>query len=105
MRGALAFTLASAGVLWCAALMILLPPAFSHGDDWLVPLAIPLGLAIGAFLALRHFCHHGRGDAPAAVLISLLFAYSVITGFSIGMAVMPAALLLLTAHAAVPAPR
>ena len=105
MRGAVSFGLAAVAVLWCAALLVLLPPGVASGDEWLIPLAIPLVLAVGTFVALSSECHRGRGATLAGVLAWLLFAYSVISGFSIGMAIMPAATALLIARAVVPSPR
>ena len=93
MAGRIAFTLSAGAVLWCAALFPLLQPAFLEGDNSFVPLAIPLGLAMAVFVLLHLTCKRGSEVAGgvAAVLAGLLFAYAIITGFSIGMAILPAA--------------
>ena len=104
MAGRLAFVLSAGAVLWCAALVPLLTPAFDAADEPLVPLAIPLVLAAGVFGLLHRMCKTGSQAAGsvAAVLAGLLVAYAFVTGFSIGMAIMPAALAALAAATVMP---
>ena len=125
-RGWWAFGLASAGVLWTAALIpgAFFLPAYSgesatsagttaHTTDTLVgvngawvvpPLAVLLLLSIGAWLGLHASCTTGsrRGRTLGKVAAGLLVAAAVLT-FSLGFLVLPAALLVVVAAALTPA--
>jgi hypothetical protein len=105
MAGKLSFGFATIGVLWCAALVVYLPQTFISDDEPMLAVIIPVLLAGGVFVALHRTCHGHRGRSAAWTLAALLYAYSVITGFSIGMFVMPAAAAMLAAAATVPSPR
>ena len=105
MAGKLSFGFASAGLLWMLAMLAYLPSTFLPGDDDLVPVVIPVVLAAGAYLALQRTCHGHRGRSVAWTCAGLLYAYCVISGFSIGLLLMPGAVALLLATAIVPTPR
>ena len=105
MAGKLSFGFAAIGVLWCTAAMIYLPRLFLPGDDDMLPVVIPVVLAVLSYAGLHAACHGRRGLSAGWLFAWLLFFYSVISGFSIGMFIMPGALALLLAAAIVPAPR
>jgi len=67
-------------------------------------LAIPLLVTTGVWMLLHIACRSNVAWAKGAAttIASLLVAFAVLTGFSIGMFVMPAALLLLLAAVRTP---
>lgn len=62
-----------------------------NGLGVLVPLAVPLVLALVAFAGLHARCSRGseRGFTAAVVVLSLLAGFTLLTGFSIGLLVLP----------------
>jgi hypothetical protein len=123
-KGRWAFGLASAGVLWTAALI---PGAFyfpAYGGEsssgggtvhttatlvgvngtWAVALLVPpVVLAVAAWLGLHGSCSTGsrRSRLVGNVAAGLLAAYAVLT-FSAGFLALPAALLIVVAAAVTP---
>jgi hypothetical protein len=125
-KGLWAFGLASAGVLWTAALIpgAFLFPAYSGetvtsagstiqttdtlvgvNGTWVVaPLAVLLLLSVAAWVGLHASCATGsrRGRKLGQVAAGLLACAAVLT-FSLGFLALPAALLLALAAALTPA--
>lgn len=109
-RGRLAFTLATAAV-GCAAVFTawaLTASVYSSGQTFLqanpeflvrVALALPLLITAAVWMLLHVSCRSNAGWAKTAatIIASLLVGFAVLTGFSIGLFVMPVALLLLLA--------
>jgi hypothetical protein len=109
------FWLANLAVVWAALFTAwaLFESAYSSGETILeenperlvlVAVAAPLVLASAVWLLLHVAC---RFDAiwarrAASVLAWLLVAFAVITGFSIGLFVLPAAIALVAAAALTP---
>ena len=132
-RGRLAFGFATGAVLWSLALVAgaFVLPAYS-GDGcqstpggsvscgslpsqtlfavngwWVVELLLAAALVTGlAFSALHRYCVTGRQRVmtAATVFIGLLAAFAFVSGFSIGLFVFPAVLLLIGSAALTPAP-
>jgi hypothetical protein len=77
-----------------------------NGLSVLVPLAIPAALAALVWLALHRRCsRETRWSGPVAwALIGLLGAFSVVTSLTVGLFVMPVALLLAGAAVSTPVP-
>jgi len=126
----LAFSLASLGALWLAALVpaTFLAPAYSGSEctagprsaavctsstatsfavnGWLVVwYALGLALAgVAVFALLRRFCSTGSRLAVclAEVTVALTLAFALVAAASIGFFVLPGALLLLVATAVTP---
>lgn len=75
---------------------------------WLLGLmGVPAALGLIAWIGLRRKCS-GRGSEDAKLAwipISLLLAFSIIGGFSVGVFVLPAALALVVAGALTPSPQ
>jgi hypothetical protein len=108
-RGTAAWVLTSGAILLSLLLLVgaFVVPVYSGdpaGDETLVgvngrgvllPLSVPLLLSVVAWAGLRRKCEYGsrRGERFAFCSLVLLFLYAVITGFSIGLAVTPIALL------------
>jgi hypothetical protein len=113
-----AFGLATAAVAYAAAFTAwaLTAPVYSSGQTILeanselsvrVAIAMPLLVTSAVWLLLHVAC---RFDAPRARIVAstvawLLVAFAVITGFSIGMFVLPGAALLVAAAALTPVAR
>jgi hypothetical protein len=124
-RGRLAFGLTVAGFAWAAALVpaALLVPVYSgktesgsgdsvstsatlvgeNGLGVLLPIAIPAAVAALVWLALHRRCTHGTAAYWAWSLVALLAAFSFVAAASIGMFLMPIALLLAGAAMLTPA--
>jgi hypothetical protein len=109
--GTAAFGLATAGVALAAAFTwwALTASAYSPGGETIleenpeatvrVALALPLATSLLVWIALHVACRRGSRAARAIglTLAWLLVAFSVIGGFTIGMAVMPCAVALTVA--------
>jgi hypothetical protein len=132
MRGRIAFSLAAAAVGWCLFLIVAsftvafyanrqctpIPRSFSTRcvsttstafavNGWIVIFYL-IGVALASclvFVALRRICSRTKTRASfvAWLGIVLLLAFSYVTGFSIGPAILPGVLLL--AFAAIVTPR
>ena len=127
IRGRTAFALSIAAIVWGLGLIV---AAFTfpltsmsqttgempkehhspllNGDEGVaafLALPIPALLAAIGALALHRKCSRGsrRGESIAAATIALLFATAAITVFSVGAAILPIAVLLLTSAALTPA--
>jgi hypothetical protein len=107
----MAFGLATAAVVYAAAftVWVLTAPVYGSGQTLLdenpeasvrVAIAMPLLVASIVWLLLLM-----RARIPALIVAWLLVAFAVITGFSIGMFVLPAALMLVVAAALTPVTR
>jgi hypothetical protein len=120
-----AFWLANAGVAWCALMswMFTWRPVYAgssqsvssdgtttsfdtsatlaevNGDRVLYLLAVPLAVALVAWLGMHVFCRYGRRGAIglAYAAASLLLVFSFLGGATIGLFYMPAAAVLLVA--------
>jgi hypothetical protein len=109
-RGAAAWAATSAAIalsvlLLVAAVVLPVYEAFPESDRTtlvevngagvLLPVAVPLLLSVIAWLGLRRKCATGsrRGERYAFWALVLLFAFAIISGFSIGVAVSPIAVL------------
>jgi hypothetical protein len=123
-RGRWAFALTAAGFAWAAALVpaALLVPVYSgktasasgsfstnatlvaeNGAGVLVPIAIPAAVAALVWYALHRRCTRGGSSYLAWSLVALLAAFSFVAAASIGMFLMPIALLLAGAATLTPA--
>ena len=96
--------LAAAGVAWCAAMIPVLGPYAEEGAGQLVWIGAPVVLAAAAWLGLHRACATGRrgGLYAADAMTFLLVAFVVVTGFSIGMAYLPAGAALVAALTLMP---
>ena len=116
--GWLAFWLASAAVAAAGAFTVwaLVAPVYASGQTVLqanpefsvrIAIATPLVLASVVWVLLRAACRFNANWArvTGATLAWLLLAFGVITGFSIGMLVLPAAGLLVLAATVTPVTR
>jgi hypothetical protein len=105
--GYAAFALATAAVVWTAGFTwwALTAPAYSDGEtilqanpETLVRIAVgtPLASSMLAWVLLHIACRRGSTTAHTAglVLASLLVIFSFVTGFSIGLLVLPGAVAL-----------
>jgi hypothetical protein len=112
------FWLATVAVVWAAAFTAwaLFGSAYSSGETILeenpeftvrVAIAAPLVLASTVWLLLHVACRFGAiwARRAASVLAWLLVAFAVVTGFSIGLLVLPAAVALVAAAALTPLAR
>jgi hypothetical protein len=84
-----------------------LPTLLRQDDgDAVIPLFIPLVLATLAFAALSAQCTSGSifGERAAIVALSLLVVFTILTGFSIGILVLPITALVAIAVASTPTP-
>ncbi len=108
--GRLAFSLATAAVCCAVGFTVwaLTASVYSSGETLLeanpelsvrVALALPLVVTLGVWLLLHAACRRNARPAKTAatIIASLLVAFAAITGYSIGMFVMPVAALLLAA--------
>ena len=75
-----------------------------NGAGVLIPVSMPLFLCAIAWLGMHAKCARGshRGRTLAVAAFALLFGFAIISGFSIGLLVIPIALLLGTALALTP---
>ncbi len=107
------FWLANLAVVWAALFTAwaLFGSAYSSGEsvleenpDATVAVAAPLVLAATVWLLLHVACRYNAVGArrAATVLAWLLVAFAVITGFSIGLFVLPAAVALVAAATLTP---
>jgi hypothetical protein len=107
------FWLATLAVVWAALFTAwaLFGSAYSSGESVLeenpaasVAVAAPLVLAATVWLLLHVACRYDVIGArrAASVLAWLLVAFALITGFSIGLFVLPAAIALVAAAALTP---
>jgi hypothetical protein len=107
------FWLANLAVVWAALFTAwaLFGSAYSSGEsvleenpDAAVAVAVPLVLAATVWLLLHVACRYNAIGARRAgtVLAWLLVAFAVITGFSIGLFVLPVAIALVAAAARTP---
>ncbi len=115
-RGRLAFWATVAASLWAIALLIgaLLLPVYSSGSTLievngpgvLVPVGVPALVAVLVGLALHRKCVHGSRSSGyvAGVLVGLLGAFCLVSMFSIGVFVLPVAMLLTLAATLTPFP-
>jgi hypothetical protein len=117
-KGRLAFGLASAAVVYAAAFTVwaLIAPAYSSGETLLeenpelsvrIAIAMPLLTTATVWLLLHHACRFdaARTRTTAKIVAWLLVAFAVITGFSIGLFVLPGAVMLVAAAALTPVAR
>jgi hypothetical protein len=130
--GRLAFGLATAAVAWGALLILaaLVAPSYSgggctvttngptrcthdtqtfvqvNGMHSLLLVGLPLAFAVLAWLVLHAKCSRGlQGATEAASMFALgLFGFSILTSFSIGIYVVPMAILILVAAGRTPSP-
>jgi hypothetical protein len=122
-RGRWAFALASAAVIWAISLVPIafLVPVYgtsASGDGTsgtliavnglsprlLVVIALPAVFALLGWIGLRRLCTRGasRGGFLATLAIVLLGALTLLTGFSVGFAMLPVLVLLLVARRLTP---
>jgi hypothetical protein len=113
--GLAAFVLASAALAWAAGFVVwaLYAPAYSSGET--IPdvnpepavkaaIALPLLVSAVVWMALRTACRHDSRAARrlGTAVAWLLVAFSIVTGFSIGLIVLPGAVALAAAAALTP---
>ena len=115
-RGRLAFWATVAASLWGLALLTgaWLLPVYSSGSTLievngpgvLVPVGVPALVAVLVGLALHRKCARGSRSSGyvAGVLVGLLVAFCVVSMFSIGVFVLPVAMLLTIAATLTPSP-
>jgi hypothetical protein len=114
-KGRLAFGLATAAVVYAVAFTVwaLIAPAYSSGETILeenpelsvrIAIALPLLITATVWLLLHLACRFdaARTRRAAAIVAWLLVAFAVITGFSIGLFVLPGAVLLVAAATLTP---
>ena len=116
LRGHLSFGLTAFAFAWCAAMIALafVLPVSSSGetiiayedDPVLVWIAAPSLLVLCAWVGLHAACARGSraGLRLGESLTFVLWLFVLVTGFSIGMAYIPAALALLIAISIIPVP-
>jgi hypothetical protein len=77
-----------------------------NGPGIIVPLFIPIALAIVAFAGLSAKCTSGSvlGERAAIVALTIFVLYTIAAGFSIGILMLPIAALLAVAVATTPSP-
>jgi len=113
-RGRIAAGLTAFGIAWCAAMIVVgfTVPVMSSGETAIgyeglsvLPwLAAPTALSLGVWLALRAACTSGRAGSLvlADALVFVLWLFVFVSGFSIGLAYVPAAVALLAAVTVMP---
>jgi hypothetical protein len=76
----------------------------ANGLGVLIPIALPAALTVLVWCALRYKCARGsrRGSEAAWWIVGLLAIFSLLTGFTVGVFVLPVALLLAGAAALTP---
>ena len=117
-NGRIAFALATAAVLCAAAFTAwaLTASVYSSGQTILeanpevlvrVALAVPLTVALGVWILLHVACRFDArwAKTAASVAAGLVTAFALVTGFSIGLFVLPLAALLALAVAFTPVAR
>jgi len=113
--GFAAFALATSAVLWAAGLVLAgwLAPMYGdgatlveeNGASVLIPVSVPLLLAALGWAFLRLTCTgHGIAERLAIGVLVALALFAVVTGFSIGVLVVPVLLLLIGAFTLTPRP-
>jgi hypothetical protein len=107
-RGRLAFTTSLLAVAAGAGLVVFVLPALlsQEDNDAVIPLFIPLVLATVAFAGLSAQCTSGSlvGERSAIVSLALLLVFTILTGFSIGILVLPVTALVALAVVSTPTP-
>ena len=107
-RGRIAFTTSLLAVVAAAGLVVFMVPVLlaNEDNDALWALFVPLALAVVAFAGLSAQCTIGSvlGERAAIVSLSLLFGFAILTGFSIGILVLPITALVAIAVVTTPAP-
>jgi hypothetical protein len=107
-RGRIAFTASLTAIVAGAALVVFMVPVLVANEDTdaLPALFIPLALAAIAFAGLSAKCTSGSrtGSRTAVIALTLLTVFAIITGFSIGILVLPTAALVGAAVALTPLP-
>jgi hypothetical protein len=115
-RGKAAFGATVLAVLLSAGLVVAAcyVPMYSDGSTLvavngagvLVPVAIPLLLSVSTYTGLHLLCKRGSvaGERAAIACMSIACCFALITGFSIGILVLPIAVLLATGVALTPRP-
>ena len=113
-NGRIAAALTAFGIAWCAAMIVagFTVPVYSSGETAIgheglsvLPwIAAPAGLALATWLALHAACRSGRTGwiVLADALVFVLWLFVFVTGFSIGLAYVPAAVALLAAITVMP---
>lgn len=113
-NGRIAAVLTALAIAWCAGMIVagFKLPVYSSGETAIgheglsvLPwIAAPTGLALAVWFALHAACRSGRTGwivlADGVVLLVWLFVF--VTGFSIGLAYVPAAVALLAAVTVMP---
>jgi membrane protease YdiL (CAAX protease family) len=107
-RGRIAFTSSLLAIVAGAGLAVFMVPVLlaNEDSDALPALFVPLVLALVAFAGLSAKCTSGSlfGERSAIVSLALLVVFTVLTGFSIGILVLPVAALVALAVASTPPP-
>jgi hypothetical protein len=92
-RGRIAFTSSFLAVLAAICLLAFMFPVLLANDDRdaLPALFVPVALALVAFAGLSAKCTSGSeaGQRTAVVCLAILAIFAVLTGFSIGILVLP----------------
>jgi hypothetical protein len=107
-RGRVAFTSSLLAIVAGAGLVVFMVPVLVGNEDnnALPALFVPLVLALVAFAGLSAKCTSGSvfGEKSAVVSLALLVVFTILTGFSIGILVLPIAALVAIAVASTPTP-
>jgi hypothetical protein len=107
-RGRIAFTTSFLAVIAGVGLVVVMFPILLANDDRdaLLPLFIPLVLATVAFAGLSAKCTSGSlvGERAAVTALTVLLVFTIITGFSIGILVLPITALVAAAVVLTPTP-
>jgi hypothetical protein len=107
-RGRIAFTSSFLAILAAIGMVGFMFPALVANDDRdaLPALFVPVALALVAFAGLSAKCTSGSevGEQTAVVCLTILAVFAVLTGFSIGVLVLPIVALLALAVATTPLP-
>jgi hypothetical protein len=77
-----------------------------NGPDILIPIVLPLVFAVVAFAGLSAQCTSGSvfGERAGITSLALLVVFTILTGFSIGILVLPITALVAVAVALTPTP-
>lgn len=107
-RGRIAFASSFLAILAGAALAAFMVPYLIRNEDTdAIPgVFIPLVLATIAFAGLAAKCTSGSvfGERTATTVLALLLCFTILTGFSIGIAVLPITALVAVAVVLTPRP-
>lgn len=107
-RGRIAFTTSLLAIVAGAGLIVFMVPVLlsNEDNDALPALFIPLVLALIAFAGLSAQCTSGSlfGQKAATASLALLFFFTILTGFSIGILVLPITALVAIAVVSTPMP-